>query len=191
MQARYGPTPTADQQREFAWDELQTTQHQTLYNMQFTHTPNEGGINFTNFEGPKFKDQRAAERGQAANAFTADQQARMAAFRGTGPAPVAPPAGDANLLAVGAPSGPGRSVSGPPPVDPAMNVRPIDTISPLSRSLLAGAAGVGAPPAAAPSEVNIGTVTVHTQARDADAMAADLRRALDRQLVDQANRGLQ
>jgi hypothetical protein len=70
IQARYGTQePTADQQREFAWDELQGPEREARRLLYTAHDAREAGQAFTHFERPRGENQRARERGDAAPQF--------------------------------------------------------------------------------------------------------------------------
>jgi hypothetical protein len=70
MRAQYGANPTAQQQLEFAWQELQTSHEMTLLRLQQQRTASGAAYEFAgSFEVPQNTGQRANERAAAAPQF--------------------------------------------------------------------------------------------------------------------------
>lgn len=125
MRARYGQRPTVEQQAQFAWDELHSSEKLAMFGLSQSRTPAEAGAAFTQFERPANMAQRGVNRGAAA-----------------------------------------------------------------ARFMPSSAYGPRAAPASSPS-INVGAVTINTQASDMRGAGGDLGRALADQMVQQSNRGLQ
>ena len=125
MRRRYGQNPSVEQQAQFAWDELHTSEKIAMLGLSQARTPNEAGAAFTQFERPSNMAQRGVNRGVAAGRF-----------------------------------------------------------------MPSSAYGPRAAPSSAPS-INVGAVTINTQASDMRGAGGDLGRALADQMVQQSNRGLQ
>jgi hypothetical protein len=124
LRRRYGQSPSVEQQAQFAWDELHSTEKAAMLGFMAARGSAESGAAFTAFERPANMPQRALNRGAAAGRF-----------------------------------------------------------------MPSSAYGPRAAPASSPS-INVGAVTINTQASDMRGAGQDLGRALADQYISQANRGL-
>jgi hypothetical protein len=69
LRAKYGARPTADQQLDFAWDELNGPEKAVLDRLRHVNTAGQSGAVFTGFERPADGQGEAWRRGQAADQF--------------------------------------------------------------------------------------------------------------------------
>ena len=174
MFAQYGPHPTAQQQNEFAWQELNQPQNQNLLRAlrASNNSPDTAQIWTRGFERPADLDAEATRRASGAPRFLPSSGQLTHPQAGQRAPPALPVAQRPHPAATAAQYAP----------PPAVRYAP----QPAAASAPSGQAGAGIE-GTSQTEINIGTVIVNTQATDAKGIARDLPSAL----VAQANRGLQ